>query len=257
LYAFVITETNGTWGPVVQVPGTNNGADVTALSCATASSCVASGVGGSSGLVGFVTEEVPVASTTTTISLSNTSVPYGHEQAETVTAAVSAASGTPTGTVTVTAGISPVCTITLVSGQGSCTPGATLFNAGTVSLTGAYAGPAWFGASMSQAASFQVTRAATRTALRLSARTVNSPHERAERLSVLVTPQYAGLVTGTVTVTAGRTTICVIRLNNDAGACRLSRRQLRPGAYRLVARFGRTTDFSSSVSRTARLRVRR
>ena len=218
---------------------------------------MASGVGGASGLIGFVAEEVPVTPTATTISLSTGSVPYGSEQAETVNAAVSAASGTPTGTVTVRSGTSLVCTITLANGQGSCTPSAAQFNAGTVSMAATYAGPAWFAASASPAVSFQVTRAATQTALHLSARTVRFRHEKAERLSVLVTPQFAGLVTGAVTVTAGRTAVCVITLSKDAGACRLSGSQLRPGIYHLVARYSRTTDFSGSVSRAARLRVSR
>lgn len=256
IYAFVVSETNGTWGKAVQVAGTTNGSEITALSCATAASCVASGTGGA-GDVGFVTEEVPVAPTATAISLSSTSVPYGHEQAQTVTVAVSAASGTPTGTVTVRSGNSLVCTITLANGQGSCTPGAAQFDAGAVSLAATYAGPAWFGTSASPAVSFQVTRAATGTALSLSARTVRFRHERAERLSVLVTPQFAGPVTGSVTVTAGRTTVCVISLSKDVGACRLSRSQLRPGIYHLVAHYGRTTDFSASASRAARLRVRK
>jgi len=257
IYAFVITETNGIWGKAVQVAGTSNGAEVNALSCATAATCVASGVGGVGGLVGFFTEEVPVAPTATTIGLSSSSVIYGHEQAETVTVAVSAGSGTPTGTVTLRSGTSLVCTITLASGQGSCTPGAAQFNAGAVSLAATYAGPAWFGTSASPAVSFQVTRAATGTALSLSARRVRFRHERAERLSVLVTPQFAGPVTGSVTVTARRITVCVISLSKDEGACRLSRSQLRPGIYRLVAHYGRTTDFSASASHVARLRVRR
>lgn len=257
MHAFVIDETNGAWGQAVQVAGTNDAASIGALSCATAASCVASGTGGVGGLVGFFTEEVPVAPTATTVSLSSRSVPYGHEQAETVTVAVSAATGTPTGTVTVRSGSSPVCTISLASGQGSCALGAARFAAGAVPLTATYSGPAWYAASASPAVSLQVTRAATRTALRLSARTVRFRHERSERLSVMVTPQYAGLVTGTVAVTVGRTTVCVVRLSKGAGSCLLSASKLRPGTHRLVARYGSTTDFSGSVSRAALLRVRR
>jgi len=258
-YAFVISETNGTWSTALQIPGTSNGASGGAISCATAASCVASGTGATGGDTGFFTDEVPVAQTTTTISLSSASVPYGNEQTEKVTVAVSAASGTPTGTVTVQSGqsgSSPACTISLASGQGSCTLGATQYNAGAVALSAAYSGPAWFAASESPAVSFQVIRVATRTALHLSTRTVRYRHERAERLSVLVTPQYAGSVTGTVTVTAGRTTVCVLTVSKGAGSCRLSEAKLRPGIYHLVAHYGSTTDFAGSASPSARLRVR-
>ena len=97
----------------------------------------------------------------------------------------------------------------------------------------------------------------TRTALTLSARTVRDHHEKSERLSVRVTPQYAGPVPGTVIVTAGRTTVCMIRLRNGAGACQLSASKLRPGTYHLVARYSRTTDFAASASRAARAAVLR
>ncbi len=254
MYAFVISETNGTWGSPVQVAGTGNGADIGALSCATAATCVASGA---DDLTGFFSEEVPVAPTTTTIGLSPASIPYGHEQAETVTVTVSAASGTPTGTVTVRSGDSAVCTISLTSGHGSCALSPTRFAAGTVRLAATYSGPAWYAASASPAVSLQVTRAATRTVLRLSAGAVTFGREGSERLSVVVTPRYAGPATGTVTLTAGRTTVCVIRLSKGAGACRPSAYKLRPGTYHLVARYGTSPDFSGSVSRAALLRVRR
>jgi len=257
MYAFVITETNGTWGQATQVAGTNDEAAVVALSCATAASCVASGTGGTSGLVGFFTQEVPVAPTISAISLSAKSVTYGHEQAETVKVAVTAASGTPTGSVTVRSGSSLLCTITLAGGQGSCTPGATRFAVGARSLVATYAGPAWFAASESPAASFQVAKAATGTALHLSARTVRFGHEKSERLSVRVTPEYAGVVTGTVTVVTGRTTVCLIRLSKSAGACSLSARELRAGTYHLVAHYPGGMDFSGSRSGSERLRVTR
>lgn len=94
---------------------------------------------------------------------------------------------------------------------------------GTVKLTASYAGPAWLGTSASPAASFIiVTRAATRTALHLSASKVSYGHEQKERTSVAVTPAYAGTVTGTVSVEVCRTTVCKITLRSGKGSYVLS-----------------------------------
>lgn len=253
--AFVINEVNGVWGKAVRVPNTDSEAEVTALSCPAADRCVATGNAGTSELVGYVSEQVPVAPTATTISLSPRSVPYGREQAEKVTVRVSAAAGTPTGAVTVRSGSATVCTISLAGGHGSCTPGATRFGVGSVRLAASYAGPAWFAASASPAATFQVTRAGTKTALHLSAGTVKHGHENAELLTVRVTPQYAGTPAGSVTVAAGRTTVCVIRLGKGAGSCRLPASKLGTGTYRLVARYGGAAGFGGSASGAAVLRV--
>jgi hypothetical protein len=67
---------------------------------------------------------VALQPTTTSLTLSAPSVPFGNEQTETLTATVSPpAGGTPaTGTVTVTSGTTPVCTITLAGGTGKCPP---------------------------------------------------------------------------------------------------------------------------------------
>jgi hypothetical protein len=253
--AFVISEVNGVWGKAVRVADTNSEADVTALSCPAAGSCVATGNAGTSGLDGYVTEQVPVAPTTTAISRSTRSVPYGREQAEKLTVSVSAASGTPTGTVTVRSGGSAVCTISLAGGRGSCTPGATRFGAGTTALTASYAGPAWYAASVSPAVTFQVIKAGTKTTLHLSAGTVKYGHENSELLTVRVAPRYAGTAAGTVTVAAGRTTVCLIRLGKGAGTCRLAAGKLRSGTYHLVARYGGGADLTGSASGAAVLRV--
>ncbi len=254
-YAFVVDEVNGTWGNAVQVAGTNNEADVLALSCATASSCAAGGNAGTAGLEGYVTEKIPVAPTTTAVSLSASSVTFGHEQTEKVQVTVSAASGTPTGTVTVSSGSAKVCTISLASGQGSCTLTATQFGAGTVSLVARYVGPAWYAPSTSQAVSFMVSRAGTSTTLRLSMGRIRYRQESREWISVRVSPQYAGPATGRVAVRTGRITVCVISLRRGRGGCRPTARELRPGIYHLVARYRGSANFASSVSGRARLRV--
>lgn len=256
MYAFVIDEVNGTWGKAVRVAGTNYEADVLALSCAAAGGCVAAGTTGTtSGQVGYYTEQVPVAATTTKVTLSARSVPYGREHAEKVTVTVTAASGTPTGSATVWSGHAKVCTVRLSRGHGSCRPGATRFRAGRVVLRARYAGPAWYARSTSPGVSFRVTRAGTGTRLRLSRGEVRYGHERAERIVVRVIPRYAGTAAGKVIVRERHVTICVIRLRQGAGSCRMAVRRLRPGTYHLVARYRGNADFAPSASRAAKLRV--
>jgi hypothetical protein len=247
--AFIIDETGGTWGSMNQIA--DSGAlvvDVDALSCASADSCGAAGFG-------YVVEKGPVTPTATAISLSAGSVAYGHEQAEHVSVTVTAALDVPTGTVAVTSGAVTVCTIVLVSGQGSCAVPATRFGPGAVKLVAEYAGPPWLAASTSAAVSFSVTRAGTRTGLRLSAAKVRYGHEQAEKISVVVTPAFAGLPSGTVTVKAGKVTACAIRLKAAKGSCALTAKQLKPGSYHLIAAYGGSTDFLGSASDKASLTV--
>jgi hypothetical protein len=54
------------------------------------------------------------------MSLKSLNLQFGNESAETFTVKVTAASGTPTGTVTITSSAGTLCTVTLVSGTGSC-----------------------------------------------------------------------------------------------------------------------------------------
>jgi hypothetical protein len=67
---------------------------------------------------------VAKAASKVTLSLSAAKVTYGHEQSERLTVKVTGQyAGTPGGKVTVKSGTTTVCTITLASGKGSCTPG--------------------------------------------------------------------------------------------------------------------------------------
>jgi hypothetical protein len=92
--------------------------------------------------------------------------------------------------------------------------------------------------------------------LALSATRIKFGHERAERIATTtVIPRLAGVVLGTVTVKAGRKTVCTIRLNHGSGSCRLSARELRPGSYKLRAHYNGTTRFAASSARAARLVV--
>jgi hypothetical protein len=89
---------------------------------------------------------------------------------------------------------------------------------------------------------------ATRSALRLSAARVTYGHEQSERLTVTVAPQRTGTPAGTVTVKAGKTTVCVITLKAGRGGCTLAPKKLRVGAYHLVAAYGGNLYYLGSAS---------
>ena len=84
------------------------------------------------------------------LSLSAAKVTYGEEQAEHLSAAVTAQfTGVPAGTVTIKSGTGTVCTITLASAKGSCTLTASQLAVGTHTLTATYNGNSYYNPSTS------------------------------------------------------------------------------------------------------------
>jgi hypothetical protein len=195
--------------------------------------------------------------TRTAVALSAAKATFGREQAERISVRVRPrTSGTPTGQVTVMAGSTVVCTATLMDGTASCSPGATTLRPGADRLTASYEGDAIFAASSGHA-TLTVAGEPTTTSLALSAAVVRSGHEQAERLTVTVKPAFGGTAAGLVTVKAGSVTICTINLKNGKGACTLSASKLRPGSYRLVARYGGRAPDAASASAGRTLTVTR
>ena len=92
------------------------------------------------------------------------------------------------------------------------------------------------------------TKTLTAATESLSAAKVSYGREGSERVSVAVTAQADGPATGTVTVTAGSATLCVITLRSGRGSCTLTARRLRPGTYRLTAAYPGSADFRGSAS---------
>jgi len=142
--AFVISERNGTWQPPQEVAAAlNTGGDarVNSVSCPSVGSCAAAGdFFGAAGTEVFVVSGSIIQPTSTAMSLSTDRVTYGHEQSERISVTVMARySGTPTGTVTVKAG-GTICSITLVSGKGSCKLAARQLRPGTYHLIASYPG---------------------------------------------------------------------------------------------------------------------
>ncbi len=103
---------------------------------------------------------------------------------------------------------------------------------------------------------FSVGKAASKTDLKLSVAKVPYGHEQAERLSVTVTPQFAGPTpTGRVNIRTGGTVLCTASLSSGTGTCRLSPRELKARMYGLVAVFSGGANFKGSVSREVTLVV--
>ena len=116
---------------------------------------------------------VAAASTSVSLSTSNTTATWGAEQRIVFTGSVtntqSGSTGTPTGTITVEQGATVICTIQLPSGSGTgtCTPGPTGLAPGTdQAVTAIYDGDTNFSASAASAAVTEtiVKAAATVTA---------------------------------------------------------------------------------------------
>jgi hypothetical protein len=256
--AFVVDETNGVWGSVKNVSSRAVGpagewSIIDSVSCPTAADCAAvgfnnsgtSGYGYNSGLLVDKSVHKPTA---TAVAVSAVRVAYGDERAERIRVKVTAGSaGLPTGTVTVTSGATTICTTPLASGGASCALSARTLPAGPVTITASYNGSYVFGVSASTAG-FTVVKDATKTGLTLSARKVSYGHEQAEKLSVAVSPQFAGTPGGRVTVKAGRTTLCVITLKSGKGTCALTAKKLQAGIYRLSAVYSGSTDYASSAA---------
>ncbi|HET7015714.1 MAG TPA: Ig-like domain-containing protein [Streptosporangiaceae bacterium] len=102
-----------------------------------------------------------------------------------------------------------------------------------------------------------VKSAGTVTTLTLSAARVKAGHEHAERLTVRVKAVAGGTPAGKVTVKTGRVTLCVIAIKGGSGSCRLSQNKLRPGTYKLAARYGGGTIYTPSDSQKKTLTVTR
>jgi Bacterial Ig-like domain (group 3) len=95
----------------------------------------------------------------------------------------------------------------------------------------------------------------TTTTLALSAGTLTYGHEQGEKISVKVSPAYAGPATGRVTVSAGSTVLCRITLTAGAGSCKLAARQLAAGARHVTAAYAGATYFAPSASAAKTLKV--
>jgi hypothetical protein len=204
------------------------------------------------------TVSVGQATSSTVLSVSGAATAYGHEQTTVFSVTVHPEyTGTPTGTVTVKTGATTLCTATLSGGTATCSPNsATVLAPGSDSVTAAYSGSTDFGGSVSAASTLKIAKASTRSTLSLSTSSATYGHEKALVVTVKVSPQYAGTPGGTVTVKAGRVTICSKALSRGKASCSpRSGTALRVGKYQLVATYPGNADFSGSKSAARTLKV--
>jgi hypothetical protein len=218
---------------------------------------IASDTLGDTGTWSF-TLTVGMAASTTALSLSATKVTYGDEQVEHLSVTVSPQySGvTPTGTITIKESTTTLCVIHLPSVKGSCNLSNVRLQVGTYSLVATYGGSTNFEGSASVKKILTVTKATSKTTLKLSSSKVTYGHEQTEHLSVMVSPEFAGSTpTGRVTIEGSGTTLCVITLSSGKGSCTLSVKRVDAGTYQFVATYGRSTNFEGSTSAKETLTV--
>ena len=188
-----------------------------------------------------------------TLQLSAGSAFYGNEESLTIKVAVAPQfTGTPTGKVKITAGQTTLCTVQLSGGTGTCSPASpTVLSAGKATLVASYPGDPGFNASAADAA-LTVRRATSRTTLTLSPASVKYGKETSVKITLAVAPQFSGTPTGNVIITAGKVTLCTVRLTRTTHTCSLpSKRTLNPGRHVLTASYQGSADFApSSATKT-------
>ncbi len=260
---FVVGEAGGTWEMAQQVPGSaslnaGQAASVTALSCGAPATCSAGGYYTDRHGVrqAFLVSEKPGALTHTALTRTPRTLTYGHEQVERFSYKVTAKTPVRSGAVTINSSGTPVCASEIGrNGSGACSPAATGFPVGTHRAVAIYDGAPGLALSSSAPVTLTVAKATSRTNLALSAARITDGHEQAEVLTVTVSPRYAGIPAGSVTVKTGGTVVCVARLSSGKGSCRLTARQFKPGTHRLVADYGGSADFDPSASASQTLTV--
>jgi hypothetical protein len=174
--------------------------------------------------------------------------------------AAAAGQGRPAsgGTVTVKQGKKVICVMTVVNGTGTCKVPAKNFGIGTSQISARYAGGGKL-SGRSDPVSMTVATAPTTTTLTLSPAKVSYGSEQAGRLAVKVTAAYGGTPTGTVKVTSGGTTACLITLapaqGGAQGSCTLPARKLAAGARPLTAIYVGDHWYRGSVSANKTLTV--
>ena len=220
--AAVVTETNGTWGKAIIVPGLTSvpgqqDSNVTSISCTSAGNCTAGGYYQyrykmpDGGFAAFAVTEVNGAWARLKVISGLSALTTSHRDA-----------------------INAV----------SCTAPAACTAVGTYAASGV---PFPFVAS-------ETPTWATSTTLALSATRIAYGHEQSERLTVTVRAK-SGTPAGKATVKAGTMTVCVITLKSGKGACTLTAKRLKPGTYHLAASYPGTVGFADSVSAQKALTV--
>jgi hypothetical protein len=178
------------------------------------------------------------APTSTALTLSSSTAYSGVEDLDPLSVDVGGGNGNPAGSFGVSTGQTVVCSGTLTNGSGTCDLAPSQFSPGTYQLTAVYSGDENSGASASNTVSLTVVaQQTTTTTLTQSTPTVTYDQQQTDQFNVQVSPALAGIAAGTVTITAGSTTLCTITL--DIGPDRCTATTLLPvGSYQVIATYG-------------------
>ena len=210
---FVVTETNGTWGKAVEVPGSaalNTGKNMFVIKV----SCVAPGKCGVTGDF--------------------------HTSKDSEGVWVASQKGGTWGQAGTIPGLSALAT----GGQAEVN-GLSCATAGSCGLVGDYI--TMTGSQQPFVVSGSVD-APTATTMALSATSVVYGHEQAERVSVNVDDVFGSVPTGMVTIKAGNTVACTITLKARQGACTVPATKFGPGTVAVTAFYGGGISFQTSQS---------
>ena len=153
---------------------------------------------------------------------------------------------------TATSGLPVTLSVDAATTNGACSLSGdivTYLHAGSCVIDANQAGNADTAAAPQVQQTIAVGKVSSAVALGLSVAKVTFGHEQVEHLRVTVSPTSSGTTpTGTVTISASGTTLCVTSLGSGEGSCTLSAKKLHAGRYRIVASYGGSADFYGSTS---------
>lgn len=218
----MVTETNGKWGPAIELPGaatlnTGKNMSVTQMSCVSPGKCSAAG-------------DFHTANHSEGVwAASQKGGTWG--QAGTIPGLASLATG----------------------GQAEV-EGLSCATAGSCGLVGDYI--TMSGSQQPFVVSGSVD-APTVTAMTLSTGSVVYGHEQSERVTASVGDVFNTVPTGTVTIKAGNTVACTITLKAHTGSCTVPAAKFGPGTVHVAAFYGGGISFQTSQSFTHTLTVKK
>ncbi len=194
----------------------------------------------------------PLTPTTTSVSVSPSSVPFGQQVTYSALVSPTSGSGTPTGSVTFAVGGTILCTATLSGGAGSCT--SSNAPVGTDTVGGSYAGDSTFAASAGNTTLVVTppsTATPTTTTVGVAPSTVTSGQP--VTYSATVAPvSGSGTPTGQVIFSIAGSDLCTATLTAGTGSCTSSAAPV--GSDIVTGAYSGDPNFGTS-SNTAQLTV--
>lgn len=185
------------------------------------------------------------AKTATTTTLSSALNPSSYGQSVTFTAVVTSSQGAPPDGETVTFKQSSTVLGTGALNGGTATfSTSTLKTGGTDSIKATYAGDSNFATSTSNVVSQVVNQASTTTTLNSSQNP--SSYGQPVTFTATVTPQFGGVVTGSVLFYNGSTKVATVTVAN--GVANYTTATLAVGSLAITASYNGSTSFTGSTS---------